>query len=109
MLVELGVKVGVVIDGVDAFEPGAAAELLVVDQAGAGYRLAAGDFVGTVFGDDQGEVGRRALGHGDEHAQGHQGATVAVDAEDPSFGLCDRQAEGEIGGVAHSAFDVREI
>ena len=106
---ELGVEVAVVADGVHVGKAGAAGEHFVVDASGAGDRLIAGHLVGAVFGDHHGEVVRGILGDGDQRAQAHERAAVAVEDDDASLRLSQGETEGEGRRLAHRAFDHGEV
>ena len=78
-----------------------------LDAAAARDRMAAVGLVGAVLADEMKQVLRRRLGDGDQRAEVHQQAAVAVEHDHPLVGPAEREAERMRGREPHRA--VREI
>ena len=90
-------------------QTGATAQQLVIDLVRPGHPLVAGDFVGAVFGDDDGEVRWCHLGDGNQGPQAHQRTAVAVEHPHLPIRLRQGNTHGKIRGVAHGTSHGWEI
>ena len=95
-----------VVVGEDGGVAGAFGDFFPVgDAVGAGDGLAAGDGIDAVVEEEVVEVFGLLGGGGDEGAEVHQQAAVAVEDEDFAVGAGEGDAEADVAGFAHSAGD----
>src|SRR6185312_3689480 len=100
---DLGLEIVERRDRVGAAIAGGACEGGEIDLIAAGDRMAAIRLVFAILTDEMQEVRRLLIGDGDERAEVHEQAAIAIEHDDALVGPCQRKAKRAGRGLSHRA------